>query len=556
MTTTFNFCGVDSKDLGLIVNEVKKPVTPEIKENTQDVPGMLGEIFLGNSYGQKTFEITVTIKASSEQERVQKIDQLNELVMTFGSGEYPMIFSTEADYTYYGHFSAISVPERLSQTHWATCTLTFSCSDPRGYGEYEAYDLIQNPVTITPNGKAECFPIFTCMPKKDVTKIAITDEEGNYIYVGADVDPDTGDSPVNKEPLVLHDPCNTLATWTEITKSNLTFELENGIPSGTMRSTADAIKVGLTSDGYADFGPATNDKKWHGPVRLQWLPNGYDDFRIRVRMWNNQYYPRSRGKCEVYLLDSNGVRFGKFMLKDNGNSEEVYAQIQLGKSNDFHNLYYGKGKIRKGKKTTKTIKLGAGTKEVKSKGKTKTEQQWKTVKIDEDTTKSTFTNFYGYLELQKIGNKYRAEIMKFDDNSNPAWDKPIVVTWTDTQKKYGKSLAGIAFYTAKMDIEEDAANPVKRYTNNGMALSDVKVWSIINGGNGSTSKPTVIAHKGDEIKLNCEDRTVYKNGAFFMKNLYIGSQFPTMQGGVPKTFAFEPGLEDADWYIEYRPTKN
>jgi hypothetical protein len=39
-----------------------------------------------------------------------------------------------------------------------------------------------------------------------------------------------------------------------------------------------------------------------------------------------------------------------------------------------------------------------------------------------------------------------------------------------------------------------------------------------------------------------------------MKNLYIGSEFPTMRGGVSKTFAFEPDLIDADWYFEYRPT--
>ncbi|KYC94361.1 hypothetical protein B4102_3582 [Heyndrickxia sporothermodurans] len=552
---TFNFCGVDAvNDLGLIVNSIRRPVTPEITENTQDVPGMIGKIFMGNSYGQKQFQIDITILGSDSNDLVKKIDEITELVMTFGDGEYPMVFSDDSAYTYYGHFNAVSTPQMIGSS--ATCTLSFSCSDPKGYGEYESNDMLQNPITILPNGKADCFPIFTCLPKKDVTKIAITDEDGNYIYIGSDVDPDTGGSPINKEPLVLHDPCNTLATWTEITKSNLTFVLENGIPSGTMRSTTNAIKVGKDANGYADFGKATNDKKWHGPVRLQWLPNGYDDFRIRVRMWNRQYYARSRGKCEVYLLDANGTRFGKFMLKDNGNSEEVYAQIQLGTSTDYHNIYYGEGKIKKGKTKTKTIKVKNGTKKVKSKGKTKTVQQWKTVKLDEDTTSSTFTDFYGYLELRKVGNKYRAEIMKFDDDSNPAWDKPIVVNWTDSEGKYAKKLAGIAFYSAKMDITEDAANPVKRYTNNGMALSDVKVWNIIDGGNKSSSSPTVIAHKGDEIKLNCEDRTIYKNGAVFMKNFYIGSEFPTMQGGIQKTFAFEPGLDEADWYLEYRPTKN
>jgi predicted phage tail component-like protein len=209
---TFNFCEVDAvTDLDLIVNDIKMPITPEITENNQTIPGMVGNLFLGNSYGKKVFEIDITIKAENSTERNQKIHELSNLVITFGSGEYPMIFSNDSDYTYYGHFSNISTPERISQnSSWAKCTLTFSCSDPKGYGEHQQNDMTQNPITIFPEGTAECYPVFTCIPKKDVTKIAITDENGTYVYVGSEVDPDTGDSPIDKEPLVLHDPCNTL----------------------------------------------------------------------------------------------------------------------------------------------------------------------------------------------------------------------------------------------------------------------------------------------------------------------------------------------------------
>ncbi|PKR82372.1 distal tail protein Dit, partial [Heyndrickxia camelliae] len=169
--TTIIFCGIDlEKELGIIVNEIKRPVTPEISETVQDIPGMVGSLFLGNNYGQRVFEIDITIKAKSESEKVQIIHQLAEMVMTFGDGEFPMIFGDELDFTYYGHFTNISVPERISRTHWATCTLTFSCSDPKAYGEYESFSMNENPINITPNGTAECYPIFTCLPKKDVTK--------------------------------------------------------------------------------------------------------------------------------------------------------------------------------------------------------------------------------------------------------------------------------------------------------------------------------------------------------------------------------------------------
>lgn len=39
-----------------------------------------------------------------------------------------------------------------------------------------------------------------------------------------------------------------------------------------------------------------------------------------------------------------------------------------------------------------------------------------------------------------------------------------------------------------------------------------------------------------------------------MENFYIGSKFFDMDGGVPKSFAFEPNLDDAEWYMEYTPT--
>lgn len=554
----FNFCDVNVvEELGLIVNSVKFPITPEITENTQDVPGMYGKINLGNSYGQKVFQIDITIPAESDTERISKYHDISDLVVTFGSGEWPMIFTSDPDYTYYGHFSGVSVPEEIIPTsHWRTCTLTFSCSDPKGYGKYTTKNMKTNPITIVPEGRSESSPIFTCMPKKEVKKIAISDEYGTYVYVGGEVDPDEGITPIDNEPMVLNDPCNTLATWTSLTNSTVTFELDNGSIGGTMTSTANAIKVGV-KDGVANFGKVVEDK-WHGPCVQQWLTGSYTDYRIKVRMYNRQHYYRARGKCEVYLLNNQGEKIGYVSLKDNGNSEEVKIRIVMYNGSSKLTLYDSYGTIKKGKTTTKTMKLGTGTKKVKEKGKTKTVQQWKTVHLDEDTSSSTFTDFYGYMTIEKIGNKFTYEIMKMDENSNPAWSKPIKKTVTDKTGKFSGALAGVAFYTCKYDISEDKADPIKEYVDNKMALSDLKVWNIINGGNSTTKKkaaePVVIARPGDEVKINCEDRTIYKNGDVFMQRLYIGSDYPILEGGIPKTFAFEPDLSNAEWYLEYRPT--
>jgi predicted phage tail component-like protein len=551
---TFNFCGVNAEDLSLTVNDIRRAVTPEITENVQSVPGMTGELFLGNSYGKLIFEIDVTLKADDARDRAQKLHDLAALFTTFGSGEWPMIFSNDAEYTYYGHFTNISLPQKILEGHpWVKFTLTFACSDPKGYGAYESHDMTENPIIITPNGTAECYPIFTCIPRKDVTYITITDQDENYVFIGENVDPDTGSMPIDKEPLVFHDTCGTMANWETVTQETLTFTPENGVVGGAMRSDKDALKPALDSKGHPNFGAPVKDK-WHGPMVRQWLNGQYQDYRVRVWLWNNEYYARAHGKVECYLLDSLGNAIGKITLKDNSQSKKAIVQVQVINGSNFYNIHYGEGNIYKKEKKTVTIKVKNGTVTVEEKGKKKTVQKWKTLTLPEDPTTDTYTNFYGYIQLQKIGNKFRVEIMKCDSDHNPVWDKPVVTNWTDTKNIYNQKLAGVAVYIAKWDIEEDTANPPTEYQDNGMAVSDIKVWEIIDGGNGATTNPTIIARAGDEIKINCEDRTIYKNGAIFMENFYIGSKFPTLQGGVPKTFAFDPGLDDAEWYYEYRPT--
>jgi predicted phage tail component-like protein len=545
---TFNYCGFDAIiDLDLIVNDITIPVAPEISENVQDVPGMVGKIFLGNSYGQKIFNIEVTIKAKDSTDLTSRLQDLTEIVVATGDDEYPMQFSTDPGYTHYGHFTAVSAPERITRNSaWRRVVLTFACSDPKGYGDYITYDLESNPKSIVPLGKSECYPVFTCMPKNNISKIAVTDEDGNYVFLGAGVDPDTGDTVQNLEPRVFTDAANDLNLWTPVTSP--TFSIDSGVVRGNYRTTTTSITPNSFGDNYAG--------KWHGPLIQRWLPASYSNFRVRARMLNHQAYSRSMGKVELYLLNSNGGRIGKIALSDNWTDRRGHIRVEVGPGGgNTRAIYSGVGTTKDGKKETRTIKVKNGTKTVKVKGKNQTVQQWKNVNLSSELDTSTFSNFYGYIELQKIGNKYRVEILKLTLNSsNPGWSKPLVYTWTDTNNYFtNNQLAGVALYSGKFDIYEDIANPRVVYTNTRVELNDLTVNEIIGSGNTPTA-PQVIARSGDEVKINCEDHKVYKNGRYFMDHFYIGSQFPVMQGGVPKTFAFEPGLDEADWYVEYTPT--
>ncbi|SLN02051.1 hypothetical protein FM106_22165 [Brachybacterium faecium] len=126
------------------------------------------------------------------------------------------------------------------------------------------------------------------------------------------------------------------------------------------------------------------------------------------------------------------------------------------------------------------------------------------------------------------------------NNAGNAWSKPITTTFTDTKNTYNKKLAGIAFFLAKADIAEDRANPPIKYTVNTLAITDVKVWNILNGGNGITSKQEIIARAGEELRIDSEDGCFYKNGEPFMDNFYIGSRFPKFTGGVPIEYNLFP----------------
>lgn len=547
----FNFCGLDSyADLNLIVNEIHDPVGPSVTENAQAVPGMVGNIFQGNSYGSKQIDIDVTIIADSNEERAAMLHDLASLFLQTGSSEYPMIFGNEPDYTYYGHFTSISVPQRLSQTDTnASMTLSFVCSDPAAYGEQKSLSIASSPQSITAEGGIKTYPILSCMLKKDVTKIAVADQGGNYIYLGNDIDPDTGGSPIDNEPRILHDECTSLAPWSAV--SSPTFSLENGVASGSNDSTAWGLTYHHAADG-SGFGPVTSGK-WYGPVRQQWLSASCDDYQITTWLYNFQHYPRAKGKIELYLLDTDGNRIGRIGLKDAGDgSNEVYMIVELGDSSQHKELYYGTGDI---KKTSESVNEANLQTVAPAKKDQKTTYAWKTIKKIEEITTDTFTNFYGWITVRKVGQQFTCDIMKCDpDTIRPLWSNPIHTAYTDIHNYYQKPLAGLAVYFAKYAITEDTSTPVYHYADNGLSLNDVSVWHIINGGNAAGSAYP-IARVGDEIVINCEEHRVYKNGATWMQELAIGSTWLDLPAGIPKTLAFDPMPGDADWSIDYRPMR-
>lgn len=581
----FIYGGFDSStELNLIVNEIKRGVLSDVSEITQDIPARIGTYYMGTRYAAKKIEIECTMKSDTEEERASMIHELGNLFFTDDDDEYELILSDEPQYVYHAHVTNISTPERISQTNsWSKFTITFTCSIPYAYGEQLMLNVDTATFGYNVEGTAKTYPVISIIPKVDLTEIAVSNQDGDYVYLGTGENTDSSTETVNKEPRILHDECNTLATWTKITADNLKFDMENVVidSKADFRSTENTLRIGNDSKGNPYFGDLVKGK-WHGAGRFLQLPKSCEDWQVRVRLYNNENSYRAKNKIEVFLLDEAGNRLAKFMLKDNDNSRQVLIGCDVGSTSEKRKIILGtrgkehKASSRKGKKTTatKTVKMVIKQKTITHAAKKgshggkkwkETVNTYKTLKLDYDFTYSTYTDFYGWIQLRKVGDKLDLSYMKLESNGHNAWDNIKKEKYNDSKNKYlsGKKLASIACVISKWDNKEDSLigdgindteNNKIAYRQNDMALCDVVVWEIIDGGNKKNSQPEVIAYAGEQVVIDSQTNRVYKDGIPIMSALNIGSTFFEDVGRQDVVYSFYPTPEDAEIFIEYTPS--
>ncbi|ODJ62188.1 distal tail protein Dit [Brochothrix thermosphacta] len=560
----FNYCGFDSyKELGLITNDTHRSITAEFKEQTTEIAGMLGDLYEGTSLGSKKIEIDVTLVSNTEEERVYTLRELSNLItQTTDGDEYPLIFSDEPDVTWWVHPIGISEPTRIAKNSSSVSfTMSFSCSEGVGYQTKEEIQLTKETTTYTPKGNTTTHPVLTLTTESDLSKIGVANGD-EYVYLGAGFDVENQDAPVNLKPRILNDPCNSLAPWTKISTPTLTFNIENGklATDADMASTPSAIKIGDKS-GKPFFGtnPSGIGKgAWYGPIRQQMLSKECDDWQVTARFNMENKTPRAKNKMELYLLDKQGMRIGKIMVKDSDYSLENTIDLQIGyasESGRFKAVYNsdrdGQGKVTsknnlKPKKISfKTIAKVTDKKKKIKKGDVIS----KAMTVEQSNSKNVFTDFYGNLILKKEGNKYTATVEKLD--SKGLVSKKYSKTFTDSANKFNNKLAGVALFLAKWDIKEDTSNPVVVYTPNYMSLCDVKVYDILGKEN------QIVAQPGDEIIIDCENNVVYRNGIRYLENVAIGSQFFSAEAKQENVVTVYPEPDAKNkWELSYVPRIN
>ncbi|EIT85903.1 hypothetical protein A374_08709 [Fictibacillus macauensis ZFHKF-1] len=554
---SINYCGYDSlKDLNLNVTDIRKDSTPAMTEQVEDIPGMFGVIYNGTSFGATTIEIECLLIVDTDKERTQLIRDISSLIVQTSDGrDYPLILSDDPDVTWWVHPVEFTQPQRVAQgVSDSIITIKFSCSEGVGQGLKQTVNLNALTSTITPIGTAITRPVFTLVTKDPLTKVGISNGE-EYVYLGAGFDDESQDSPVDQKPRVMDDDCKTLTKWTKITTP--TFLIENGkiASDATFRNTAEAIAIGQ-KNGKDFFGTNPNGKGkkgWYGAAYQQFLTQSLTDWEVYARVNFNNKSQRAMNKLELYLLDSNGKRIGKLMVKDNDISLEnlVAAQIgyesEPGKYRDVFLSTRDGSKITK-KSRTKKISVRGKMKTTDSKGKTKVYTTSKT--LSTSAMENTFTDFYGYIRLKKQGNKYTATVSELNDKGIEI-GKKFTTTYTDTANAFGDKLGGIALFLGKHDITEDTFDTPVAYTPNFMQLAHVSIYGI----QGDTKQ--VVLEAGDEIIIDCENHRVYKNGVSYMSNFLIGSQFFEMKANEVSVFSVYPTPSaNNEWQLDYTPRYN
>lgn len=433
--------GVKFSDMGIIVGRVVRPIAPAIQGYSQQAAQQYGTTFQGVSYGAKTFQIPITIKADTKElfnERARLLS--NSVIVPNMDKETSIIFGEEPDIVYYGHFEGVTDPAPLNETTWAhSLTLTFVASDPRGFynTDNEEVDLSSGDVTFTPLGTAYADPIITIKPKKGapaLTKFGYTINEDEKVIVGQSTNTT---NKFDKKPAVFIDPMESMDNWQLITppltnpNNALSFELARGdrltdgiIQVNPASTSAITNRIDGTNKNSWSSTPEKlpADKTFFGPVAISKTnmsssigDNG--NWETSFKVHNIKKYSRANQGLEVYLLDKNGKRRARFGMRSEGEGTRTYSWIRFGQNYN---------------EETKAVMSGLGYAQNYGLKKDYTNKKDVTVSVPNGKT-VTITNPY---TSQKTVKSYSYTSYAGKTKITETWSSTQTTTYNPKTKKY------------------------------------------------------------------------------------------------------------------------
>lgn len=456
------------------VVDVKTSILPSITQNTIQIPARVGEIPVSNNVGVREIEIEVIIK----------MEQVNTLpVYVSGLAEYlyydapqTLIIEDNKLRTYYAMYTGVSDVEE--SVFIGRATLKFVCYDPYAYGQPYKQELptsYNGEVIQVPNmGSAPVNPIIRLVINEDITNLAVVSGD-SYVDIGNPLEEDT--TAQNYEPWALSDPLSSFNGWSTssgVLGASVDVPIENWVitENSEMR-----IKTWQDEQGGSQW-------KHGGAIQKQ-LKGNPKDFEFYVPLHFDGYMNKCRGEIQTNILDPNQDLFVNVEVTDfNIDAFETIFKVKLVKNNERQEVY-------------------------------------------RFSVPKAYWDFIGALYIKKQGKKWTFTLKYKTGKGGVAWTigggnslKTInSKTWYDNSGKYENRTCGFVQLCQFMFGNYSEPN----WKRNNMLFFNAYLKNLDTPL--EPKKVPIIFYAGDEVVIDNEVGTIYRNGDVYLDYFSPDSTF-------------------------------
>lgn len=389
----------------LVIESIKNQYLPDVSINTTKAPGRVGTINQGVELGERIIEVTVGIIGTDKDNLDERERELTSWL--FYPEPKKLVLPHNSKY----YMAQISEADIENTLIFGRGTFTFLCTDPAAYSQTSVTIPLPaaDPIEIINTGNMDASPIIDITVNQDTTELEIVTED-QYMYFGQ---PDAVDevNPMPRKTIVIQDDCSSTTDFTA------GIAVDNGTIAGSLTSDGNYI---LQAGGDYGSGAA-----WHGGALVQTLGQQVQDFSVEYFVEFKMTNANQLGRMEIYLLDINNAVIGKLAIVDpTANSNMGRVECRLGTESG------GKYLVRS--------EIGKGF----------------------------YTNFYGRLYLQRVGQRYYFQIGKMTVPGYQYFGRYNYV-WYDTANQYQTPLAGIQIHIGAFGTSPAVSS---------MRINEVRVW--------------------------------------------------------------------------------
>ncbi|PER17480.1 distal tail protein Dit [Bacillus cereus] len=457
----------ERKEFIQIAKGLKRPTWAPLKRNLLSIPGYPGARLLNTQTEIRVLSIPVGIIVHDGSDLETLKEEIAGWLITDQPAE--LIFDIEPNRTYLAIVDDSFDPDEFVAL--GTGTLKFICPMPYKLGptrtvgfQTAGSELIAN---VQNKGTVESEPIIEIEVENPSTFLDVW--RGNeYFRIGYPLQ--VNQLPVERKQRVMWDEMSTIIGWRSVS------EFEDAKGGGVLKTNGHQVYV-------TDYGD-NSYKGHHGAIMKKSIPGGpLQDFIMSayVRFISSSYV--QMGRVEIALLDESSKPVARLSMND------VFWEAE--ETHGFAKLAYP------GHPAEQTM--------INTHGK----------------YSNTWNNFYGRLQVYRIGNEWEFFITKFAEGTEID-DAGAKVRWVDTDGILMNKVAQIQLSITQWWNNDPAQT---------ITVDDIKVWKV----NQNTSdNPPYIIEQGDKVRIDTEKSLVSINGASAINLKDLFSDYPTIAKGQNK----------------------